>query len=515
MSSLSEFLNIYGLDIAVDRAASGGDPAAIADAVSQFRTDLGGDNNGGEPLSFDDGFRSINWDGIPAAAVDRDPATTDLFLPPNFFNANVSPRARGITFLNFQDFVDFEDGQLRVSAASTDPPTETGVNPIVEFGGINANYPGEFQPFSAERLFAIDGNVVDIFFFVPGTTTPASVDAFGAVFSDVDLPNTTELRLFGINGELLHQDFIQPSDKGLSFQGVTLPEGQEIVRAQLVLGNAAFGTPDNPAAGADVVVLDDLIYSEPQAVTTAPVDRVGNTLATALPIGVLSSPQSFSDFVGTVDRRDLYRFSVDAPSRFNASLTNFNADLDLALVQDLNTNGELDPGEEIIFSDNLAAEDEAIDVQLAAGEYFVEVVSFLGSSEYDLAFSATPGGTIPPDGAGNDLATAANVDLLTGMPTTVRDTIGAFDADDFYRFNIATPANVTLVLDGFTADTDIQLVRDFNNNGIVEPTEILAFSDAAGLEPERIEMTIDPGEYFANVIPFGGDTEYSLTITAV
>ena len=515
MSSLAEFLNIYGIDTAVDRAASGGDPAAIADAVADFRNDLGGNSNGGVPTAFDDGFRSINWDAIPPAAVDRDPVTTDLLLPPDFFNADVSPRARGIEFLNFQDFIEFDDGQLRVSAASADPPTDVGTNPIVEFGGIDPNYPTEFQTFSSERLFAIDGNVLDVFFFVPGTTTPATVNAFGVVFSDVDLPNTTELRFFGIEGVLLHQDFVTPRDKGLSFQGVTLPEGTEIARIQLVLGNAAFGTPDNPVAGADVVVLDDFFYSEPQAVTNAPPDGAGNTLATALDVGVLSSTQNFSDFAGAVDRVDLYRFSVDRISRFNASLTGLTADLDLALVRDLNANGILDMGEEIIFSDNLGSEDEAINVIIAPGEYFVEAISFLGASEYNLSFSAAPGGAIPPDGAGNDLATATTLDLLTGIPTTVRDPIGAFDPNDFYRFTVTAPANVSLLLDSFTADTDLQLIRDFNNNGLVEEDDILVFSDELGLEPERIEIMLDPGEYFANVIPFAGDTQYSLTLTAV
>ena len=41
--------------------------------------------------------------------------------------------------------------------------------------------------------------IVDVNFFIPGSSIPAATQGFGAVFTDVDLPNTTSLMFFGVD----------------------------------------------------------------------------------------------------------------------------------------------------------------------------------------------------------------------------------------------------------------------------------------------------------------------------
>jgi hypothetical protein len=219
-------------------SGSGADSAAIQAFVDQFRLDLGDPNNGNAPGSQAGGRREVNWDGGGATAL----ATV---FPSPMNNFNQGGTTRGLV--------------------STTPGTglEQSGLPSPEFGEINPTYPAIFQPFSAPRLFAaIGSNVIDANFFVPGTTTPAFVSGFGAVFTDVDLANTTSLEFFGIGNSSLGTFFANPANNGLSFLGVTFTD--PITSVRITSGNTALGPNDGGAV--DVVALDDFLYGEPQAV---------------------------------------------------------------------------------------------------------------------------------------------------------------------------------------------------------------------------------------------------------
>src|SRR6185369_6064425 len=101
----------------------------ITAAVNQYRALLGAlnPNVAGEQPG---GRREINWDGVPAAFTNN-----DLF-PGNFFNAN-SPR--GVVFTT-------PGSAFRISD-----------NGYVD---VNAAYAGEFNVFSAPKLFAARGSTV-------------------------------------------------------------------------------------------------------------------------------------------------------------------------------------------------------------------------------------------------------------------------------------------------------------------------------------------------------------------
>ncbi|MBV1799867.1 PEP-CTERM sorting domain-containing protein [Siccirubricoccus sp. G192] len=223
-------------------SASGANPAAIQGQVDAFRAALGG-LNPNLAGSAGTGRREINWDGVPDARSVPNP------LPADFFNTT-SPR--GVVFAT-------PGTGFQVSA-------NPGSGAPVEFGNINASYPGYFATFSPQRLFtALGSNVVDVDFFVPGSTTPALTRGFGAVFTDVDLANTTSLAFFDVNNLLLGSFFAPPGLTGsesLSFLGVDF--GTAVIsRVRITSGNSALGP--NEAGGIDLVVMDDFIYGEPIA----------------------------------------------------------------------------------------------------------------------------------------------------------------------------------------------------------------------------------------------------------
>jgi len=223
-------------------SASGPDAAAITPTVDAFRTDLGS-LNANVAGSFGTGRREINWDGVPANFSDPN------LLPNNFFNVN-SPRGAEYSA---------PGTGVEVSANAA------GVVPV-RFGSINPTYPDLFQVFSAQKLFtAIGSNIVDVSFFIPRTTAPALTRGFGAVFTDVDLPNTTSLMFFGASNQPLGTFFV-PSAVGnqtFSFLGVDFGS-LEVSRVRITNGNVALGPTEIP--GLDLVVMDDFIYGEPNPV---------------------------------------------------------------------------------------------------------------------------------------------------------------------------------------------------------------------------------------------------------
>jgi hypothetical protein len=85
------------------------------------------------------------------------------------------------------------------------PPSGGPDNGLEGFFG-NATYGDTFGVFSPNRDFTpVGSTTTQGLFFIPGTMggTPAEVRGFGAVFSDVDLPDPTEIEFFGRNGDLL------------------------------------------------------------------------------------------------------------------------------------------------------------------------------------------------------------------------------------------------------------------------------------------------------------------------
>ena len=223
----------------------GGDntAASIEATVDAFAAALGDPNTGNDPGPLAGGRREINWDGGGSTAT----------------------AVAGPVFTGFQN---------NRGALFTTPGTGFAQVPFTDVDLLvgNPTYDGVFSVFSPVRLFTATGsNITDVTFSIPGTggAVAATVGGFGVVFTDVDLADSTQLLFFGIFGELLFSDFVSPgtvADGSLSFLGAIGDAGERIARVRIVSGNVAPGPDDNPTAGADVALMDDVLYREPQAV---------------------------------------------------------------------------------------------------------------------------------------------------------------------------------------------------------------------------------------------------------
>lgn len=222
-----------------------GDAAGLAPTVKAFQGLLGEPNNASNPAAKD-GRREINWDGTP------DAQSAPNLLPPDFFNTTVP---RGAVFVS-------KHNRFSVSADDDNP---TGTPP--RFADINPQYDDIFATFSPQRLFTPLGtNVMGVRFFVPGTNKPATVKGFGAVFADVDRANVTKLELLDRNGKRLfvaHAPKATTADRGLSFVGVQT--NADVYEVRVTTGNAALGRNIKDDKKHDLVVMDDFLYAEPDA----------------------------------------------------------------------------------------------------------------------------------------------------------------------------------------------------------------------------------------------------------
>lgn len=109
----------------------------------------------------------------------------------------------------------------------------------------------------------------------------------------------------------------------------------------------------------------------------------GNTINTAKPITVGSTPTSYTDSVGFfVDPNDYYRFSLSKTSQFFLQLTGISLFSNVD-VQLLNSSGV-----QIAESKKWFDWDESLEATLNAGTYYIRVFPFYGSSNYKLTVSA-------------------------------------------------------------------------------------------------------------------------------
>lgn len=217
--------------------------AGLTPTVDAFRALLGGVNNGSTPGSQPSGRREINWDGTP------DAQSAPNALPKDFFNT-VVPRGMvlgGPSGIRFQ------------VSADSDNPTATAVR----FGNLNQQYRSLFVPFSPQRLFTpVHTNQTWVRFFEPGSTRPATVNGFGAVFNDADLAGISGIELYDQWGTRLWSQAAPratTTNGGMSFLGVRTDA--DIAEVRIVTGNVLPGTSET--ASRDAVVLDDFLYAEP------------------------------------------------------------------------------------------------------------------------------------------------------------------------------------------------------------------------------------------------------------
>ncbi|MEG4075180.1 S8 family serine peptidase [Microcoleus sp. Pol14C2] len=195
----------------------------------------------------------------------------------------------------------------------------------------------------------------------------------------------------------------------------------------------------------------------------------GNSLLTARNVvGVQNGSISLTDFVGIGDRDDFYRFDINTNSNFSLHLDGLAADADVDLIQDRNSNGVVEDGELIGYSQESGTAPDGINLSnLDRGTYYVRVFSYSGdSTNYNLTISATPVPVLPdlptPNGVFNGnygyglvnanaavTRTLNRSTLFPDVPNLIENNWGvdAINAPDVWEQNITGNGIVVAVVD--------------------------------------------------------------------
>ncbi|OLE54494.1 MAG: hypothetical protein AUG51_07860 [Acidobacteria bacterium 13_1_20CM_3_53_8] len=272
-------------------------PGTANKALTDFETAIGGVNNGANPPPQATGFRVINWDAVALDGTDFGGNTT-VIVPNNTVGIPTNRfQARGVSF-------------DRVHAVSGDG-----------FVTANPGVAGQFPAFSPTRTFSsFNNNVINVKFVLPSTANTPPIQAvsrgFGAIFLDVETPNTTSIELFS-NGTSLGKFFVPVGTSGQAeFFGV-LFQNPVVTNVRIELGNATLfsfdgttvtsGPADNPGGGVDLAVTDDFAYAEPTAVSTGiNINAIAGAPVTARVASFTDTDPNgqLSDYTATIDWGD-------------------------------------------------------------------------------------------------------------------------------------------------------------------------------------------------------------------
>ena len=133
-------------------------------------------------------------------------------------------------------------------------------------------------------------------------------------------------------------------------------------------------------------------------------------------------------------------------------------------------------------------------------------------------------GRVVLDAAGSTMGTSLNLGAINGQ-VTHHDSIGfpdssspgGIDTIDWYKFTLTAPCpSLNVRLAGLSANADLQVYRDTNNNHVVDSGELLGSSNNPGTAHDVVNLSSQPADnnYYVRVNRVSGETSYTLTLTA-
>lgn len=230
-----------------------------------------------------------------------------------------------------------------------------------------------------------------------------------------------------------------------------------------------------------------------------PATDPGSSLTSAHDLGTISrSSRTWNDYVGNSDISDWHHFELSESANWHLSLTGLSADADVRLYD---TNGV-----QITYSNASGTANESINRFLTAGDYYVQVYQYSGSTNYNLQLSAdtpsyygtrTEGGTLGADRfdfTGNYARTVVsgngNVDFGSGFRDTL-DLSGLLSTSVSFNYAntsgggvLYNPGNGTRVFDALNLNDGRQI--------LFEGVDTIRFAD------RTINLAVTPNDPLFN-----------------
>jgi hypothetical protein len=347
------------------------------------------------------------------------------------------------------------------------------------------------------------GSATDATFrdFIGQDISPSLNDPVDIYKVKMDAPGILEVNLALDSAGAAHVDYIHD----VNGNGVIDP------------GDVMFSTPPTnitlvnsnmPAGTFFVRVVSDIGSVNYHIRLTA--DYAGSTPDTQRATGSLDNGKAFHDFISTsgepTDTLDQYQFSVNSTRPLNVVFLENGGTSEVRIIKDRNNDGIPEPDTETILStENRSFSNSLITIE--PGNYFIQVLAATGSGTYEVFAQASP------DQAGNTLGRARNLGTVNGLIHR-EEFVSQQDPVDFYKFTAAAVGTIGAELTPELGDdANLALIRDSNNNGVVDPGEILAASNLPANQTDSFSKSITAGNYFLRVTynGFEGNTKYLLS----
>jgi hypothetical protein len=381
---------------------------------------------------------------------------------------------------------------------------------------LTSDYAGDTTG-TARELGDVTNRSREMFDMVGGPFgIPAYEDAMDLYRFTLTKTSPLDLRLH-IGQDLTPPNFDASLGLARDSNGDGVIESNEIFSQSANTGDDSLST--TLAAGTYyAVVVPNGFYTSYQLDLDSDPDSTGSfsNMSKAVDLGSVVGETTFYGGFGISpgDSLDYYKFTLPTAGTitFGASNDGLFAPISrsrftptVAVIRDANGNKINDVGETI------ASASGRLTKSLAAGTYYLQVIGDGRQIDYYAR--------LVPDFAGNTLGTArvmAAIDPLGPSTQTFRDYIEAYgpssDQNDFYRFDLSKPTNVSLTTSGVPGeDLSLSLIHDANNNGIIDSGDVIVTSDAPNSPAESITRLLSSGRYFARVMGRNGSTNYTLS----
>lgn len=243
-----------------------------------------------------------------------------------------------------------------------------------------------------------------------------------------------------------------------------------------------------------------------------------NSLEAGQDLGTIAGARQLKGSASTGSPADFYRLNIHGTSHVQFNLTDTAAAAAIDIIRDSNSNGAIDDGE-VVYSGVPAGQSVgSFELNGLSGEYFIyihpapqDVANQRLRFNYTLDINVLPA-TLEIVERNDTIDQSTDLGLLS-QPFQVRTVVGGPhtysgifpiwpDRYDFYRFNLDTTSNVSIGLDilpfpaGDGLPVELSLLRDVNDDGVVDPGEIIVQS----MSPAQLDVQgLGAGTYYVRV----------------
>jgi len=186
-------------------------------------------------------------------------------------------------------------------------------------------------------------------------------------------------------------------------------------------------------------------------------------------------------------------------------------------IHDSDDNQVPDKQETIYYKDVVPNKPSTIKASLPKGAYYIRVTQYdkIRNSKYNLKFNVKNINSLDND-PGNSMNNNVYDIGEINKRWNVQDIVGMTDKDDFYRFDLSKPKNVSITVSDTVEWLKAYLIHDKNANGELGRDEIIKSIDVNPKKAGDIKATLSIGRYFIRVSPYDKirNSKYTLKLFA-